>query len=632
MQHSPGSLLAAVSDMGQVLVFDCASFGPPTSGPIPSPAAASGAVVGPCVEHRASPPPPATPCRSPVQVAWHDNTLVVAVEGEELSCSLEAGLTPVSTPMAAGGAAADQLAVAQVHSSRAGGMALLGSSGGRREGPSSRGTQGSVGDSFNGGAVGSGPGSEAGAGMKPIPSLGEVVDLGIWSGGAAPGPVGGRLTLLPPQPPQPQQPLMQPPPPLDGATQLGAYQAEDSGARWSALARPVVQEGAAWGRPGSGGRGTPAAVAAQAAAALLGPPQGVAYSGTGGAGLAVGSGRPQLHAVKAANMFTQAIPAGIRPTTWPQPPVYPLPTNPIGLYQGPLSYQPHDTTPEQVGTGVGVPLSLPGDGTLASLGLQGAGGSRPGSSGPHASGAAPAHAHTHAQAPLVAQLQAQMQGWGGLGAGIPGGMLDGARPGSGPAAGSQGAGIGGYGGLMQRLWGGVASTGRAPPPSDAAALAAVLAAQDAAALAQPLYPKGYTPPGTKTTPPGTKPAKKTPEEEVRNVFVGNLAQTVGDSALEAVFGQFGTITHVQIVRDKESKKSKGYAFIQYASPLSAAMAMRHMNGMQLEGPFQSRQIRVLPSFRPAAPAASSAGALAPGAGGNGQEQGGGYGGGYDVGM
>lgn len=41
------------------------------------------------------------------------------------------------------------------------------------------------------------------------------------------------------------------------------------------------------------------------------------------------------------------------------------------------------------------------------------------------------------------------------------------------------------------------------------------------------------------------------------MFVGNLAQTVGDSALEAVFGQFGAITHVQIVRDKESKKSKG---------------------------------------------------------------------------
>lgn len=48
----------------------------------------------------------------------------------------------------------------------------------------------------------------------------------------------------------------------------------------------------------------------------------------------------------------------------------------------------------------------------------------------------------------------------------------------------------------------------------------------------------------------------------------------------------------------------GYAFIQYASPVSAAMAMRHMNGMTLEGPYQGRTIKVLPSFRPAAAAAA----------------------------
>lgn len=98
-------------------------------------------------------------------------------------------------------------------------------------------------------------------------------------------------------------------------------------------------------------------------------------------------------------------------------------------------------------------------------------------------------------------------------------------------------------------------------------------------------------------------------DQVTNIYVGNLAPTVGVAALEAVFSQFGALVLAEVITDPVKGKSKGFGFVEFGSPASAALAMRHMHGMQLPGPFQDRVVKVLPSYRtgPVAPPGSGPG-------------------------
>lgn len=47
-------------------------------------------------------------------------------------------------------------------------------------------------------------------------------------------------------------------------------------------------------------------------------------------------------------------------------------------------------------------------------------------------------------------------------------------------------------------------------------------------------------------------------------------------------------------------KCKGYAFVCYTDPESAALAMQHMNEVVLQGPFEGRAVKVTASYRPPA--------------------------------
>lgn len=44
-------------------------------------------------------------------------------------------------------------------------------------------------------------------------------------------------------------------------------------------------------------------------------------------------------------------------------------------------------------------------------------------------------------------------------------------------------------------------------------------------------------------------------------------------------------------------ESRGFGFVTYAHPAHANLAMQHMNGQVLSGPFRDRQLKVAPSLR-----------------------------------
>src|SRR5579863_7099028 len=72
------------------------------------------------------------------------------------------------------------------------------------------------------------------------------------------------------------------------------------------------------------------------------------------------------------------------------------------------------------------------------------------------------------------------------------------------------------------------------------------------------------------------------------LYVGNLAFSVTNEDLEALFGQMGKVDNVAVVTDKFSGQSRGFGFVQMADANEAARAISELNGTELKG----RAIRV----------------------------------------
>ena len=54
---------------------------------------------------------------------------------------------------------------------------------------------------------------------------------------------------------------------------------------------------------------------------------------------------------------------------------------------------------------------------------------------------------------------------------------------------------------------------------------------------------------------------------------------------------------LQVIRDKNSLQSRGFAFVSYSQPHFAAAALQQMNGCLLYGNFRGRALKVGPSNR-----------------------------------
>lgn len=68
-----------------------------------------------------------------------------------------------------------------------------------------------------------------------------------------------------------------------------------------------------------------------------------------------------------------------------------------------------------------------------------------------------------------------------------------------------------------------------------------------------------------------------------NIYVGNLAYNATDDELRAAFEAFGPVTSVKIVRDRDSGRSRGFAFVEMEDGEGAQNAVAQMNGKDLKG-------------------------------------------------
>jgi RNA recognition motif-containing protein len=62
-----------------------------------------------------------------------------------------------------------------------------------------------------------------------------------------------------------------------------------------------------------------------------------------------------------------------------------------------------------------------------------------------------------------------------------------------------------------------------------------------------------------------------------NLFVTNISRTVKEDALKALFSEFGHVSSVQIVGDKNTGASKGFAFVEMLNENQALDAIRKLS-------------------------------------------------------
>lgn len=67
------------------------------------------------------------------------------------------------------------------------------------------------------------------------------------------------------------------------------------------------------------------------------------------------------------------------------------------------------------------------------------------------------------------------------------------------------------------------------------------------------------------------------------LFVGNLSFNTTEEAIRDAFAEFGEIVEAKLVTDRDTGRSRGFAFVELASPDAAQKAIQEMNGALLDG-------------------------------------------------
>jgi RNA-binding motif X-linked protein 2 len=67
------------------------------------------------------------------------------------------------------------------------------------------------------------------------------------------------------------------------------------------------------------------------------------------------------------------------------------------------------------------------------------------------------------------------------------------------------------------------------------------------------------------------------------VFIGGLNYDLSEGDIIAVFSQYGEIVNINLVRDKQTGKSKGFCFLCYEDQRSTILAVDNLNGIRLVG-------------------------------------------------
>ncbi|MDO9153267.1 MAG: RNA-binding protein [Paludibacter sp.] len=68
-----------------------------------------------------------------------------------------------------------------------------------------------------------------------------------------------------------------------------------------------------------------------------------------------------------------------------------------------------------------------------------------------------------------------------------------------------------------------------------------------------------------------------------NIYVGNLSYKVRESDLKEVIEEYGQVDSCKIIMDRDTRKSKGFAFVEMSDDAAAKKAISELNGAEFDG-------------------------------------------------
>lgn len=67
------------------------------------------------------------------------------------------------------------------------------------------------------------------------------------------------------------------------------------------------------------------------------------------------------------------------------------------------------------------------------------------------------------------------------------------------------------------------------------------------------------------------------------IYVGNLSFDATTEDLKKMFGEIGTVESTNIIEDRETGRSRGFAFVEMSSKEEAETAISALNGKEVDG-------------------------------------------------
>jgi len=70
---------------------------------------------------------------------------------------------------------------------------------------------------------------------------------------------------------------------------------------------------------------------------------------------------------------------------------------------------------------------------------------------------------------------------------------------------------------------------------------------------------------------------------MKNIFVGNLNFAATESSVRSLFERYGNVERVSVVTDRDTGRSRGFAFVEMTDSSEADRAIAALNGSDLDG-------------------------------------------------
>ena len=95
--------------------------------------------------------------------------------------------------------------------------------------------------------------------------------------------------------------------------------------------------------------------------------------------------------------------------------------------------------------------------------------------------------------------------------------------------------------------------------------------------------RAFANPGEIVCYPGSVFPVREGKGNLKNIFVGNLSFNTTEDELRQAFEPYGQVDRVSILTDRETGRSRGFAFVEMANADEGEKAIAGLNGTQLGG-------------------------------------------------